>query len=138
MARFLTIAALLISTASPCCAQSLSASRIRNPRVKYVPSGKLRRYPVPPIIFERGGLSNKNERDEIIEKIIYPVINRSREPVAAAIVEFFPDKPSIAIKIVWHGVDRDGTVDSVGALIERNKAGHFDADTYKLFSPEMG
>jgi hypothetical protein len=137
MERFIVAGLLLISSASVCSAQSLSASRIRNRRVRYVASEKLKQYPVPPIIFERGGLASKLDQKEIIGKIIYPVVNKSDQPVAAVVVEFFPDNPSIAVTVVWHGVDRTGAVNFVGALIDRNKAGHFDADAYKVFFPEM-
>jgi hypothetical protein len=137
MKRFIAVGLLLISSVSVCSAQSLSVSRIKNRLVRYITSEKLKRYPVPPIIFQRGGLGSKSDQREIIEKIIYPIVNKSDRPVAAVVVKYFPDKTSIAVTVVWHGVDSTGAVNFVGALIDRNKAGHFNADAYKLFFPEM-
>lgn len=137
MAKLLLVVLLLISSTAVSSAQNLRASRIKNQRVKYIPSEKLKQYPVPPIIFERGGLARKGDQNEIIEKIIYPVVNKSARPVAAVVIEFYPDSPSIGVTVIWHGTDPTGAVNFAGALIDRNKAGHFDADAYRVFFQEI-
>ena len=137
MAKLLLIVLLTITSTSISHAQNLRASKIRNRHVRYIPSEKLKQYPVPPIIFERGGLAKKEDQNEIIEKIIYPVVNNSARPVAAVVIELYPDKPSIGVTIIWHGVDPTGAVNFSSALIDRNKGGHFDEDAYKVFFEEI-
>ena len=137
MKKFIAAALLLTSSVSACPAQSLSAIRIRNRRVRYIAGEKLKRYPVPPVMFQRGGLGSKSDQREIIEKIIYPIVNKSDQPVAAVVVDYFPDRTSMAVTVIWHGVAPTVAVNSAGALIERNKAGHFNADAYISFFPEM-
>ena len=137
MAKLVLILLLAITSTSISNAQNLRANRIRNRHVRYIPSEKLKQYPVPPIIFERGGLAKSEERNEIIEKIVYPVINNSTRPVAAVVIELYPDKSSIGVTIIWHGVDPTGAVNFSSALIARNNAGHFEADAYKVFFEDI-
>ena len=137
MAKLVLIVLLTMPSMSISNAQNLRASRIRNRHVRYIPSEKLKQYPIPPIIFERGGLAKKIDQNEIIEKIVYPVINNSTRPVAAVVIELYPDKPSIGVTIIWHGIDPTGAVNFSSALIDRNNAGHFDANAYKVFFEEI-
>lgn len=109
----------------------LQARKIRNPKISYAPAGKIRRYPFPVVNFEREGLARKGDQQEILEKIVYPVINRSRMPIAAIIVTFYPDEPHITVLVLWHGNEFSGQV------IERNAQGHFDANAYKIFFEEI-
>lgn len=132
MAKLFLLVLLLISSASYSFTQNLRASRIKNRHVRYISSEKLRQYPVPPIIFEREGLARKGDQNEIIEKIIYPVVNNSARPVAAVVIEFYPDNPYIGVTIIWHSVSNFSS-----SLINRNRAGHFDADAYKVLLEEF-
>jgi hypothetical protein len=112
--------------------KGLQARKIRNPKISYAPAEKIRRYPLPVVNFEREGLARKGDQQEILNKIIYPVINKSRKPIAAIIVTFYPDGPNITVLVLWHGEDFRGQV------IERNRDGHFDADAYKVFLEVVG
>ena len=109
----------------------LQARKIRNPRISYAPADKIKRYPFPVVNFEREGLARKGDQQEILDKIVYPVINRSRKPVAAIIVTFYPDGPNITVLVLWHGDEFSGQV------IERNAQGRFDANAYKVFFEEI-
>jgi hypothetical protein len=109
----------------------LQARRIRNPKISYAPAEKIRRYPFPVVNFEREGLAKKGDQQEILDKIVYPVINKSIKPVAAIIVTFYPDEPHITVLVLWHGDEFRGQV------IERNTEGHFDANAYEVFFEEI-
>lgn len=104
----------------------LQARKISNPKISYAPATRIKRYPFPVVSFERGGLARTGDEQDILDKIVYPVINKSRTPIAAFVVTFLPDSPNITVLVLWHG-DK-----FVGQLIERNAQGHFDADAYKL------
>jgi hypothetical protein len=80
----------------------LRASKINNSHVNYVPNSQVKKYPVPSVIFRREGLALPEDRSEIVEKIIYPAINKSDMPIAAIVVEFFRDRPEIGITLIWH------------------------------------
>ena len=109
----------------------LQTRKIRNPRVLYQPAERIRRYPFPVVNFERAGLAREGDQQEIMEKIVYPVINRSRMPIAAIIVTFYDDNPDITVLVLWHGNEFRGQV------IERNAQGRFDANAYKVFLEEI-
>jgi hypothetical protein len=134
MCKWCLAVCLLVSAAGVAAPQNrkLEERKIRNPGVAYAPAGKLRRYPFPVVNFEREGLARPGDQKEIMEGIIYPVINKSKRPVAAMIVTFYPEEPHITVLVLWHGEQFRGV------LIERNAAGHFDADAYKVFLEEVG
>jgi hypothetical protein len=63
---------------------------------------------------------------EIIQKIVYPIINESADPIATIIIEYFPHLPgNIGVEVYWtNGGGR-------GALIDKLADGHYDAEAYK-------
>lgn len=141
MSKFLSTLVLLLCAATPSVAQAsggqtLSARRIRNPRVSYTPGAKFRSYPIPPVVFERGGLAKKGEREEIIEKVVYPLINETERAIAAFVVEFYPDKPYIGVTIIWQTSAARFMGSYWAALVNKNKEGHFDKDAYRVFFEE--
>jgi hypothetical protein len=138
MAQYLFAVMLLVCSASSTYAQSLQANRIKNPRVGYTAAANLRKYPIPALAFEGEGKPNENVRKEIVEKIVYPVINVSKRPIAAIIVEFYFNKAAIGVSLIYHGADPTGAVNYATALIDRNKAGHFDDNAYKVFFDDEG
>jgi hypothetical protein len=74
---------------------------------------------------------------EIKDKILHPTVNKSDKPIAAVVVEFFPDSSDIGVTVIWHGANPSGTSNYSSALIRRNNAGHFAADAYlRLFPAE--
>jgi hypothetical protein len=111
--------------------KKLQAGKIKNPNITYVSAQRIRRYPFPVVNFEREGLARKGDQKEIMERIVYPVINKSKKPIAAIIVTFYADEPHITVLVLWHGEEFRGV------LIERNAEGHFDADAYKVFFEEI-
>lgn len=135
MAKLFLLVLVFISSTSLASAQNLRAGKIRNRRVTY--SENLKQYPVPPIIFERGGLARTGDKDEIIEKIVYPAVNKSARPIAAVVIEFYPDNSSIGVTIIFHTVSPTGSGTFSSSIINRNRAGHFDADAYKVLFEDI-
>ena len=116
-------------------AQKLSAEKIKNREVQYAPHTELKKHPLPAMTFQRPGLASEKERTEIVNQIIYPVINESPRAIAAVVVELVPMHPhpktqeeigftKITVLVLWH----DGGY--AGALLEKNKDGHFNKDAY--------
>jgi hypothetical protein len=122
---------LLLFAVTSISAQKLDYQRLKNPDVKYVSDEEIEKNPIPSLVFERGGLASKAERNEIIEKIVYPLINITKQTIVAIIVEFQKDKKD---EILFSVILRDGA--NVGTLIKKNKDGKFDKDAYKIFPEE--
>lgn len=114
----------------PCVAQGqaqLQARRVKNPKVVYAPASKVKTFPFPVVNFERGGLARPADEKEIMDGIVYPLVNRSPKPIAAFVVTYLPDSPNLTVRVIWHDTS------FVGALVERDARGHFKADAYKIF-----
>ena len=114
----------------PCVAHGqtkLEARRVKNPKVAYAPASKVKTFPFPAVNFVRGGLARPTDEREIMDGIVYPLVNRSPKPIAAFVVTFSPDDPNITVRVLWHDTS------FVGALVERDARGHFKADAYKVF-----
>ena len=112
----------------PCVARGqkvLQPRRVRNPKVVYAPASKVKTFPFPAVNFERGGLARPTDEKEIMDGVVYPLVNRSPKPIAAFVVTFSPDDPNITVRVLWHDTS------FVGALVERDARGHFKADAYK-------
>ncbi len=119
----------------PCVAQGqkrLEARRVKNPKVAYAPASKVRTFPFPAVNFARGGLARPTDEKEIMDGIVYPLVNRSPKPIAAFVVTFEPDSPNLGVLVLWHDTS------FVSALVERDARGHFKADAYKIFLDEQG
>lgn len=102
-------------------AQELDSRQIKNPSIKYFPNREIEKNPTPAVVFERGGLASEEERGEIIKKIVYPIVNTSKEPIAAIVVEFPQDKrDQILLSVIF----RDGGY--IGSVIKKNENGHYE------------
>ena len=114
----------------PCVARgqkSLQARRVKNPKVTYAPASKVRTFPFPVVNFVRGGLARPGDEKEIMDGVVYPLVNRSPKPIAAFVVTFSPDDPSVGVLVLWHDTS------FVSSLVERDAGGHFKPDAYKIF-----
>jgi hypothetical protein len=133
MRRCLLVVCLAGCMAGAAAAQNkaLRANRVKNPKIVYAPAARVKRFPFPVVNFEREGLARKTDEKEIMDGIVYPLVNRSEKPVAAVVVTFLPDSPNITVLVLWHGTD------FTGALVERDARGHFRTDAYKVFLEEM-
>ena len=115
----------------PCVAEgrqkTLQARRVRNAKVRYAPASKVRAFPFPVVNFVRGGLARPTDEKEIMDAVVYPLVNNSPKPIAAFVVTFSPDDPNVGVLVLWHDTS------FVDATVERDARGHFKADAYKIF-----
>ena len=114
----------------PCVARGqkvLQARRVRNPKVVYAPASKVKAFPFPVVNFVRGGLAEPSDEKEIMDGVVYPLVNRSPKPIAAFVVTFSPDDPNVGVLVIWH----DTAFKDV--LVERTARGHVAPDAYKIF-----
>ena len=129
--RLLAIVAVLLSSSRVAAASdvSLELSRLSESRVKYHDSSKIVDFPIPVISVRREGLSSgPAELNEIKEKILYPLIERSPQPVSAIILEWYGSLPdALGVSVVWS----DGHTRE--SLIRRAPQGHYDEKAYEVF-----
>lgn len=114
----------------PCVARGqkvLQARRVRNPKVIYAPAAKVKTFPFPVVNFVRGGLAEPSDEKEIMDGIVYPLVNRSPKPIAAFVVTFSPDTPNLGVLVLWHDTSFQDM------LVERTGRGRIPADAYKIF-----
>ena len=119
----------LVATLTPADDLKIELEKIKSPSVKYSKYKDLSSFPIPIVSFKRSGLaSGAEELNEIIEKIIYPIINESPDPISAMIIEYFPHLPGrVGIEVYWtNGGAR-------GSLMDKGADGHYDPGAYKIF-----
>jgi hypothetical protein len=134
MANHLRIALMVVLTCLVAAFTSandlkIELEKIKSPSVKYSNYKDLSSFPIPVVSFKRGGLaSGSEELNEIIEKIVYPIVNESPDPISAMIIEYFPHLPGkIGVEIYWtNGGMRGGIIDKLAD-------GHYDPVAYKIF-----
>jgi hypothetical protein len=117
-------------TLLPCVAaaqKSLQARRVKNPKVVYAPASRVKTFPFPVLNFVRGGLARPEDEKEIMDRIVYPLVNQSPKPIAAFVVTFSPDSPSLGVLVIWHDTN------FTDMLVERDARGHIAPDAYKNF-----
>lgn len=119
----------LVATLTPADDLKIELEKIKSPSVKYSKYKDLSSFPIPVVSFKRSGLaSGAEELNEIIEKIIYPIINESPDPISAMIIEYFPHLPGkVGVEIYW----TNGGVR--GGLVDKGADGYYDAGAYKIF-----
>jgi hypothetical protein len=107
----------------------IEQEKIKSSSVKYSKYTDLSYFPLSVVSFKRGGLaSGTEELNEIMEKIVYPIINESPDPISAMIIEYFPHLPGrVGIEVYW----TNGGVR--GALVDKGADGHYDPGAYKIF-----
>jgi hypothetical protein len=116
---------------APCAASAqskgLRAQRVKNPRVAYAPASKVRTFPFPVVNFVREGLARPTDVQEIMDGIVYPLVNQSPKPVAAFVITFDPDSPDLGVLVLWH----DSSFADM--LVRRDARGRVPPDSYKMF-----
>ena len=129
--RCLAILALLVS--SSCAAAgsdfTLDPARLKKSSVRYAEASKIVTFPVPAISVRREGLSSgPAEFDEIKDKIIYPLVERSPTAVSAIVLEWQVGLPEVlGVSVLWgNGQVRE-------SLVPRTPPGHYDEKAYEVF-----
>lgn len=123
---------LVCLLALPPCAASgqnkgLQARRVKNPKVVYAPASKVRTFPFPVVNFVREGLARPTDVKEIMDGVVYPLVNQSPKPVAAFVITFDPDSPDLGVLVLWHNSS------FADVLVHRDARGHIPPDSYKMF-----
>jgi hypothetical protein len=125
----IVVFACLVATLTPANDLKIELEKIKSKSVRYTNYTDLTHFPIPVVFFKRGGLAaGSKELNEIIEKIIYPIINESADPISTMIIEYFPHLPGkIGVEIYWtNGGMRE-------ALIDKLADGHYGTESYKIF-----
>jgi hypothetical protein len=107
---------------------ALDPLRLDKSAVRYRDRAQVSEFPTPAVYFRAAGLSaGATEFAEIREKILYPLIEKSRKPISAIIVQWFPGQPDgLAVIILWSdGEARESTV-------ARDPAGHYDPAAHEI------
>jgi len=102
--------------------------RLSNSIVRYRDQAQISDFPAPAVYFRAAGLSTgPAEYAEIKEKILYPLIEKSRKPVSAVVIQWFPGQPTgLGVTVLWSdGEAREATV-------ARSLQGHYDANAYEM------
>lgn len=104
-------------------------ARLKESKVRYREYKTLSEYPYPVLHWKRAGLANDPKLfGEIKEKILYPLINESEDPILAIVVEFIhTERGQIGIDVIW----ADGRVHE--SFMEHNEFGKYDPNSYKIF-----
>ncbi len=107
----------------------IDLEKIKSPSVRYTKYTDLSNFPIPVVFFKRGGLaSGIEELKEIMQKIVYPIINESSDPISTMIIEYYPHSPgNIGVEIYWTNGGMQG------ALIDKRSDGHYGTEAYKIF-----
>jgi hypothetical protein len=128
--KLLAVAVLFAITcaATTVFPQNLNLSKINNRRVRYAVPSKVKVFPVPAIGWQRPGLATQAQKNEVLNKIVYPVINKSSNAIAAVIIEFYTgDKKSFSVEVLYHNGGQSGI------LFHWNKQGKINTNDYQQF-----
>jgi len=107
---------------------TMDPSLLSNSIVRYRDQAQISDFPAPVVYFRAAGLSTgPTEFAEIKEKILYPLIEKSRKPVSAVVIQWFPGQPTgLGVTVLWSdGEAREST-------IARSPQGHYDAKAYEI------
>ena len=108
---------------------ALDLARLSRAPVAYRELSQRNGFPVPVISVRRPGLSaGSAELAEIKEKVLYPLIMRSKRPISAMVLEWFPAMPEqLGVSVIWsNGEER-------GATLGRTSQGRYDEKAYEVF-----
>jgi hypothetical protein len=117
----------LIGSAAAASELTIDPALLANSIVRYRDQSQLSEFPAPVVYFRAAGLATgPSEIAEIKEKILYPLIERSRKPVSG-LVQWFPGQPTgLGVTVLWSdGEARESTV-------VRSAQGQYDAMAYEV------
>lgn len=102
--------------------------RLSKSVVRYRNQAQISEFPTPAVYFRAAGLATSpTEYAEIKEKILYPLIEKSRKPISAVVIQWFPGQSTgLGVTVLWSdGEAREST-------IARTAQGHYDAKAYEI------
>ncbi len=128
MNKLINAVAMILLASGVAICQELDPARITNSRVVYASRSEVEKQPLPALSFvgEKGPVS-EGIKNEIIEKIIYPLLNIMDEPIASIKVTIQHDGQEILVDTIWS----NGS--PMGFLVRRNQQGQIDDDAVSRF-----
>ena len=118
----------LIGHAAVASEFAIDPLRLSKSIVRYRDQAQISEFPMPAVYFRAAGLSSgPTEYAEIKEKVLYPLIEKSRKPISAIVIQWFPGQPTgLGVTVLWtDGEAREST-------IARSPQGHYDAKAYEV------
>lgn len=118
----------LLSHAAVASDFAIDPLRLNKSIVRYRDQAQISDFPTPAVYFRAAGLSSgSTEYAEIKERILYPLIEKSRKPISAIVIQWFPGQPTgLGVTVLW----TDG--DARESTIARSPQGHYDAKAYEI------
>ncbi len=107
---------------------AIDTSRLSKSIVRYRDQAQISDFPTPAVYFRAAGLaSGPAEYAEIKEKIVYPLIEKSRKPISAIVIQWFPGQTTgLGVTVLW----TDG--DARESTIPRSPQGGYDVKAYEI------
>jgi hypothetical protein len=105
----------------------IDPSRLKNPVVRYQDRTRISEFPPPVVHVRRAGLAaGAKEVAEITDKILYPLVEKSRQPISAIILEWYPGQPDgLGVIVLWSNRE------SIEAIIPRGPQGTYADKAYE-------
>jgi len=88
--HFIAVAGLLLIV-SASQAQTLDPNRIKGRSVRYVSHKRLKAFPTPILAYVNDKPAHDKLKKHVIDRIIYPMLCESAEPIAVVTVDFCPE-----------------------------------------------
>lgn len=95
----------------------IKASQIKNAYVRYAAPSSVKTFPHPIVNISRDGLLTDAQTADVMQRLVYPTINRSRTPIGAIMITAYPKaEHRLGFGVYWH----DGTWDDRLIYLDRN------------------
>ena len=120
-------------------AQTLDPNRIKSRDVKYVSHKRLKVFPTPILAYVNDKPSYDKLKKRVIDRIVYPMLCESAEPIAVVTVDFCPeiygssergcrqeDKGKLTIMVEIRRQGGSGFM----SMVDTDLEGHFPDDAY--------
>jgi hypothetical protein len=88
--HFVSVLGLLL-LAGAAQAQTLDPAKIKSRNVAYVSHKHLKAFPTPILMYLNDKPQHERLKKEVVERIIYPMLCESAEPIAVVVVDFCPE-----------------------------------------------
>jgi hypothetical protein len=137
--RLITIASVLL-VAGSIQGQTLDPNKIKSRDVRYVSHKRLKAFPTPILAYVNDKPTHDKLKKQVLERIIYPLLCESAEPIAVVTVDFCPEIPNHVMErgckdqgkgklTIMVEIRRQGGSGFM-SMIDTDLEGHFDDDSY--------
>ena len=129
----------LLLLAGSAQAQTLDPTKIKSRDVAYVSHKNLKVFPTPILMYLNDKPQHEKLKKEVVERIVYPMLCESAEPIAVVVVDFCPEiygsdergckdeaKGKLTIKVEIRRQGGSGFM----SMVDTDLNGSFDDDAY--------